>query len=93
MKFDFAPAADPNVFDCANPKPGLYRSAKGSTLIKPENNVTNRGNVGTQSEHVLIHDVDTDKDIIKRCDEVRSEYFFVCGLDKLTVTVDAAVGF
>lgn len=88
MKFSVGkPAVDPNVFDCNNPKPGVYRSAKGSWLIKPEANVTTRGNKGTQSEHALIHDVDTGKVIIKICNEVKGTYTYVADLQNVEVIV------
>ena len=89
MKIVIGTALDPNVFDCANPKPGIYRSEKGSILMKPENNVTNRGNEGTQSDHVWIHDADTDRDIIKQCSEVKGKHTFICGLDAVTMTLGA----
>jgi hypothetical protein len=89
MKIVVNAVVDPKVFDCANPKPGIYRSEKGSILMKPENNVTNRGNVGTQSDHVWIHDIDTGKDIIKLCSDVKGKYTFLCGLDAVTMSIGA----
>ena len=78
-----------DVFSCENAKSGLYRSKKGSLLIKPEANLTNRGNVGGQSDHVLITDIDTGRTIIKRCDDVKGSYKFVCDLDCIEMSVNA----
>jgi hypothetical protein len=88
MKVTLKNLVDPNVFDCNNPKPGVYKSAKGSILIKPENNVTTRGNVGSQDNHVLIWDVDTKKTIGKLCSDVKGEYTFVAPLSNVELVVN-----
>lgn len=74
---------DPNKFCCKNPKPGVYMSDKGSVLIKPQNNVTDRGNEGSQSDHVMILDVDTGRLIMKQCADVKATYNYVGDVSQL----------
>lgn len=79
---------DTDVFSCANSTPGIYKSDKGSVLIKPDANMTNKGNIGSQSEYVMITDVDTGKTIIKHCSDVKGTYKFVCDLDDAVLSLN-----